>query len=69
MNISDVLKEIRFTKGWTQKELGEHLGMHGNLISEYEIGKRKPYMPNIYKILKFAKEECNMNFSYKDLQA
>ena len=36
------LKNLRKSRGWSQKTLGDKLGMHKNVISYYELGQRLP---------------------------
>ena len=36
------LKDLRKSRGWSQKALGDKLGMHKNVISYYELGRRLP---------------------------
>lgn len=36
------LKDLRKSRGWSQKTLGDKLGMHKNVISYYELGQRLP---------------------------
>ena len=36
------LKDLRKSRGWSQKTLGDKLGMHKNVISYYELGRRLP---------------------------
>ena len=36
------LKILRKSRGWSQKTLGDKLGMHKNVISYYELGQRLP---------------------------
>ncbi|MHA2743285.1 XRE family transcriptional regulator [Vibrio harveyi] len=50
MYISNVLKEKRLEKGFTQKKLGELIGVTAVAISKWELGLSKP-RPKFYKKL------------------
>jgi transcriptional regulator with XRE-family HTH domain len=55
------LHRIRVIRGLTQDELGERIGRTGQIIGQYELGKRNPSLPVVQMIMKVLK--C----SYKDL--
>lgn len=38
----ELLGIFRTLKGWTQKELARHLGVHKGMVSVWETGRRKP---------------------------
>ena len=42
MDFGTRLKDLRKSRGWSQKTLGDKLGMHKNVISYYEFGRRLP---------------------------
>ena len=42
MSIGEHIKEIRLSKGLTQKQLGELCGMSESMIRQYELGYRNP---------------------------
>lgn len=44
------LKELRFEKGLTQKELAEQIGIKRNTYSDWENGKTEPSFENIVKL-------------------
>lgn len=50
MNIGLKIKEYRKSKGLTQKELADKIGVAVNTISRYEIGERVPTLKIIYDI-------------------
>ena len=45
-----LIKEVRKSKGLTQKELGEQLGIGESRISKYESGKQNPTLATLQKI-------------------
>lgn len=49
-NINQKIKEKRKEKGITQKQLAERCGLATGTIQQYESGKRKPKIENLYKI-------------------
>lgn len=50
MSIGEHIKEIRLSKGLTQKQLGELCGMSESMIRQYELGYRNPKRETIEKI-------------------
>ena len=40
--LSEDLKYLRKTKGWTQEELSRRLGVTLNTVQRWEMGKTKP---------------------------
>lgn len=42
MDIGKQLKELRESKGWSQKEFAERIHRHQTAISKYERGEREP---------------------------
>ena len=44
------LKELRFEKGLTQKELAEQIGIKRNTYSDWENGKTEPSFENLVKL-------------------
>lgn len=67
MLLKDFLKEMRIKDGLTQRALAAKIGIHGSLLSQYEMGKIPRY-PNLKKILDFANNECDMKVTIKDLE-
>lgn len=51
-NFSNNLKEIRKSKGLTQKDMAEKIGVAKSTYSLYESGKREPNILTIKKIAK-----------------
>lgn len=50
MNIGESIKNIRKSKGITQKELAERIGITDSAITKYEKGDREPGWETLYKI-------------------
>lgn len=50
MNIGETIKNIRKKNGFTQKDLGNKLGVSAAMIAQYETGKRKPKIETLNKI-------------------
>lgn len=50
MTIGEKLRDIRKEKGFTQKELGNMLGITPQMIAQYESGKRKPKLETLQRI-------------------
>lgn len=50
MNLSERLKSLRLERGYSQKELGEKLGIAYQTIQKYEKGIAKPLNKNLEKL-------------------
>jgi transcriptional regulator with XRE-family HTH domain len=52
----DDIRQIRAARGWSQRQLGEHLGIEQATISRLENGEWKPSRPvlRLLEILKAA---------------
>lgn len=48
--ISRKIKALRKTRGLTQEQLAEQLGVQRATISNYEIGRRSPHIKELEKI-------------------
>ncbi len=48
MNFADKVKHLRKEKGWTQRELGDRLGLSMRTIGSYESGTSYPKSRSIY---------------------
>ena len=46
------VKEQRGNLGLSQKQLAEKAGMGIRTITSYELGERKPYQAQLYKLLR-----------------
>ena len=61
MTIGDRIREFRKSRGLTQKELGERLGLSYQAIAQWENNLRKPKTETIIKIA------CALGIRYEDL--
>lgn len=61
MTIGDRIREFRKSRGLTQKELGERLGLSYQAIAQWENNLRKPKTETIIKIA------CALGIRYDDL--
>lgn len=50
MTFSEILKQIRIKKGFSQKEIAERLGVSQPSYAQYENGKRKPKIETLKRI-------------------
>lgn len=50
MNVGKRIKALRKTRGLTQEQLAEKLGVQRATISNYEIGRRSPHLKELEKI-------------------
>lgn len=60
------LKEIRLRNGLTQDELGEILGISGQMIYKYEKGTSEPSLEMLEKILIYFDIDANLLLGYSD---
>jgi len=60
MEFKDRLKELRLSRGLSQRQLGQRLGMTNNAISMYERGEREPN----YEILEAIADIFNVDIAY-----
>lgn len=60
MEFKDRLKELRTSRGYSQRELGKKLGMTNSAISMYERGEREPD----YETLEAIADLFNVNMTY-----
>ncbi len=49
------LREVRKEKGLTLNEVGKHIGVKNNTLSQYETGKREPKLETWQKLANFYK--------------
>lgn len=61
MTIGERIREIRKSRGLTQKELGERLGLSYQSIAQWENDLRKPKSETILKIA------CALGVRYEDI--
>lgn len=50
MNFAEKLTELRKTRGWSQEELGERLGVTRQTVSKWELGATTPEMEKLAAI-------------------
>ena len=58
MALEDNIKHFRTEKGFSQKELGEMIGVAQKQISQYESGQRRPDCYNIVYLAKALDVTC-----------
>jgi transcriptional regulator with XRE-family HTH domain len=51
--IGSKLKTLRIGRGLTQQQLSERLGLSRATISNYEVGRRTPHLPDLRKLAEF----------------
>ena len=67
MGFANRLKQRREELGFTQKYLGELVGVSGNSIGNYENGVSTPNTPTLYRL--FSALQCDANYLYQDEMA
>lgn len=66
MAFNDRLKEARLTKGYTQEQLAELIGVAKSTYTGYEKGNREPNMLTISKLLKALGVDANYLWQDED---
>lgn len=59
MAFKDVLKQLRTSMNWTQKELAAQMGLSQNTISMYEKGNREPDMERLAQFAQLFDVDMN----------
>jgi len=67
MSAQECIKKARMQLGMSQRALGKVLGFHHSIISQWEIGRHKPQIHNIKRIVDKLKE-LNVEYKYEDFQ-
>lgn len=57
---SEILKNLRTEKGYSQKELSQQLGLSANCICEYEKGRSEPNLDTLKKLSLIF--ECSIDY-------
>lgn len=60
MKTSEILKELRKSKGFTQKQLGERLNIGQATVASYENGTREPHVFSLQAYADFF--ECSVDY-------
>ncbi|WP_045728701.1 helix-turn-helix transcriptional regulator [Xanthomonas sp. GPE 39] len=60
------IRELRETRGWSQGELGERLGVSRQTINALETGKYDPSLPLAFRIARLFGHRIEDMFLYED---
>lgn len=66
MKLHEKIKLLRQKQGWSQAELGKHLGIHGGHISRLENGKFQPSLDLLRKLSEVFKVSADYLLSEDD---
>ena len=55
---SELLKELRESKGWSQKQLAEVSGLSQQAIAHWELGDREPSATNLFALCRALGVSC-----------
>ncbi|WP_020602381.1 helix-turn-helix domain-containing protein [Spirosoma spitsbergense] len=58
--VASLIREARKSKGLTQKELGEMLGIGESRVSKYESGRQNPTIATLQKIADTLNVKINL---------
>jgi len=67
MAFKDVLKQLRTSKNWTQKDLALQIGVSQNTISMYEKGNREPDMERLAEFARLFDVDMNYLLESKSM--
>lgn len=56
------VRELRETRGWSQGELGEQLGVSRQTVNAIETGKYDPSLPLAFRIAKLFRKSIEAIF-------
>ncbi|MEE7547143.1 helix-turn-helix transcriptional regulator [Xanthomonas sp. Kuri4-1] len=62
------VRELRESRGWSQGELGERLGVSRQTINALETGKYDPSLPLAFRIARLFGQSIERIFLFEDAQ-
>ena len=66
MEFSQIVKQLRLERGWSQQEVAERVGLNKMTISQYENGKRKPSFEMIEALAEVFHVDLNYLLGFTD---
>ena len=69
-DLGAVLKFLRLARGWPQGELGKAAGVPGNLLSDYEQGRKtlsRERLESVISVMGYSPEQIDTTLAYLDL--
>ena len=66
MDFSQILKELRLERGWSQQEVADRIGINKMTVSQYESGQRRPSFNRIEKIADIFQVDLNYLLGFTD---
>lgn len=69
MDFSQILKQLRLERGWSQQDVADKIGLNKMTVSQYENGQRRPSFNRIKKIAEVFHVDINylLGFSTESL--
>lgn len=66
MDFSQIVKQLRQERGWSQQEVADRVGLNKMTISQYENGKRKPSFEMIEALAAVFHVDLNYLLGFTD---
>ena len=66
MDFSQIVKQLRQERGWSQQEVADRVGLNKMTISQYENGKRKPSFEMIEALAEVFHVDLNYLLGFTD---
>lgn len=66
MEFSQIVKNLRLERGWSQQEVADRVGLNKMTISQYENGKRKPSFEMIEALAGIFHVDLNYLLGFTD---
>lgn len=62
--IGDILKELRISSGFSQKDVADHLGRRQQIISHWETGYTQPDANTLFELCEFYGADISASFGF-----
>lgn len=66
MDFSEILKQLRLERGWSQQDVADRIGLNKMTVSQYESGQRRPSFNRIEKIADVFQVDLNYLLGFTD---
>ena len=66
MDFSEIIKQLRLERGWSQQDVADRVGRNKMTISQYENGKRKPSFDMIEALADVFHVDLNYLLGFTD---
>lgn len=66
MDFSEIIKQLRLERGWSQQDVADRVGRNKMTISQYESGQRRPSFDMIEKLAEVFHVDLNYLLGFTD---